>query len=134
MWIVMDKYHPVSVIARCCHCYCALTRSLRQSITSETEHYTALDYIRVIVQTLNQNYLVRPYSLGNANTTYPISAFITHLIYLRGTAIPVDVDHITSLGVKCVAVHGYGDVQDIPKFDATSVREAIDEILHQTED
>jgi hypothetical protein len=50
---------------------------------------------RAIAQTLNTNYHVQPYSLGNANTTYPISAFITHLVYLRGTTIRVDVDDIT---------------------------------------
>lgn len=32
--------------------------------------------------------------MGNANTTYPISAFITHLVYLQGTAIRVDVERI----------------------------------------
>jgi hypothetical protein len=48
-----------------------------------------------IVRTLNSRYHAEPYGLGNVNTTYPISAFITDLVYLRGTAVEVDVKHIT---------------------------------------
>jgi len=101
----------------------------------ETENYTAANYIRAIAQTLNTNYHVQPYSLGNANTTYPISAFITHLVYLRGTTIRVDVDDITSLGVKCIAVSGTEDKAEMPpKFNAACVRKAIDEILQQADE
>jgi len=109
---------------------CAKVLLLNSQNDRETENYTALDYIRVIAQTLNTDYHIRPY---NVNTTYPVSAFVTHLVYLRGTPIRVDVDRITSLGVRCVAVDG-PTTDEPPKFDATCVREAIDVILREVED
>lgn len=114
-----------------------------------------------ISQTLNTHYQTQSFSLGNAHTTYPISAFVTHLVYLRGTTVRVDVDHITvrvsypvhrvpcllamtvlaltyvrclpqSLGVKCLAVDGIQESgDDTPKYDAACVRSAIDDILEQ---
>ncbi|KAJ3510382.1 hypothetical protein NLJ89_g4703 [Agrocybe chaxingu] len=62
----------------------------------ETEGYTAADYIQSIVRTLNTNYSNQAYGLGGANTTYPVSAFITDLVYLKGTQIVIDVKRITS--------------------------------------
>ncbi|CAA7271408.1 unnamed protein product [Cyclocybe aegerita] len=55
----------------------------------ETEGYTAVDYI----QSVSPCKLA--YGLGGANTTYPVSAFITDLVYLRGTQIAIDVKRIT---------------------------------------
>lgn len=51
---------------------------------------------RAIARTLNARYQVEPYGLarGNAATLYPVSAFITHLVYLRGTTVVVDVRKI----------------------------------------
>jgi hypothetical protein len=51
-----------------------------------------------MVRTLNGSYHTQPYGLGNADTRYPISAFVTHLVYLRGSNVPVDVEHITVRG------------------------------------
>ncbi|KAF8167884.1 hypothetical protein B0H34DRAFT_646295 [Crassisporium funariophilum] len=81
----------------------------------ETDGYTAVDYIqfvqssspnspiliglmhtRAIVRTLNSNYSMQAYGLGGANTTYPVSAFITDLIYLKNTRVSVDVERITA--------------------------------------
>lgn len=56
------------------------------------------DYHRAMVRTLNASYNSTPFGLGNANTTYPISAFITDLVYLKDTAVKVDVDYITASG------------------------------------
>lgn len=50
---------------------------------------------RAIVRTLNTDYSEQAYGLGSANTRYPTSAFITDMIYLKGTQIEVDVDRIT---------------------------------------
>lgn len=44
---------------------------------------------------MNSNYQAAPYGLGNASTTYPISAFVTHLVYLSAGSVRVDVNHIT---------------------------------------
>ena len=81
----------------------------------ETHGYTAVDYVwsvtppgtskprsdlmtstcRAITRTLNEHYQTQRYGLGGANTTYPISAFITDLVYLEGTGVHVDVKKIT---------------------------------------
>lgn len=53
---------------------------------------------RAISRTLNAQYEVQRYGLGNANTTYPISAFVTHLVHLRGGSVLVDVAQITVRG------------------------------------
>lgn len=78
-----------------------------------------------------------------------MSAFITHLVYLKGTSISVDVKRISvrypvliifvlfldafarcqGLGVKCVQVQGEGDLK--PKFDAKGVRDAILELSRE---
>lgn len=50
---------------------------------------------RAISRTLNTRYLATTYGLGNVNTSYPISAFITDLVYLEGSTVPVDVSRIT---------------------------------------
>ncbi|TEB39152.1 hypothetical protein FA13DRAFT_1751609 [Coprinellus micaceus] len=80
----------------------------------ETEGYTAVDYINAIVGTLNTNYSVQQYGLGNASTTYPASAFITDLVHLKGGK---------RLGINCIEVtsmmqSGTG----LLRFDAETVR------------
>ncbi|KAF8887726.1 hypothetical protein BD779DRAFT_1440644 [Infundibulicybe gibba] len=61
----------------------------------ETDGYTAVDYILAIVRTLNAQYHKQPYGLGNVNTTYPVSAFITDLVYLRGTSVVINEKQLT---------------------------------------
>ncbi|PPQ98887.1 hypothetical protein CVT24_003518 [Panaeolus cyanescens] len=51
-------------------------------------------WTRVIVKTLNDNYSTASYGLGQANTTYPISAFITDLVYLNSSRIAVDEEKL----------------------------------------
>lgn len=51
--------------------------------------------VRTIARTLNTPYQRHYGGLGNPSTTYPVSAFITHLLYLQGTLVPVDVKAIT---------------------------------------
>ena len=48
-----------------------------------------------IVRTLNATYGPQRYGLGNVNTTYPISAFITDLVYVGGSKVVVDTQYIT---------------------------------------
>ncbi|KAF5377313.1 hypothetical protein D9615_006412 [Tricholomella constricta] len=98
-------------------------RAVNSSNDRETDGYTAADYIQAMARTLNGSYHTQPYGLGYVNTTYPISAFVTHLVYLRGTKILVDEEHITSLGVKCTEIGGHAN-----SFDAEVVRQAINEI------
>lgn len=74
----------------------------------ETENYTAMDFIEcdskpvrrsICVLTPLASAIVR--TLGSVHETekistpYPISAFITHLVYLHDTEVTVDVERIT---------------------------------------
>ncbi|RDB28608.1 hypothetical protein Hypma_015051 [Hypsizygus marmoreus] len=95
----------------------------------ETDGYTAVDYIQAIVRTLNSSYNTQPYGLGNVSTTYPVSAFITDLVYFKGSMVRVDVKHITTLGVKCIGLEG--EAGHTTSFDAESVRCAISKILRE---
>ncbi len=77
----------------------------------------------MIVRTLNANYSTPPYGLGGASTVYPVSAFITDIVYMKETQIPIDVKLITvslfesrsdkrdptsrqRMGVRCRQVEG----------------------------
>ncbi|TBU54005.1 hypothetical protein BD310DRAFT_936957 [Dichomitus squalens] len=97
----------------------------------ETDGYSAVDYIRIVARTLNDGHHAKTYGgLSKADTTWPISAFITHLVYLKGTAVEVDIPQITYLGVRCIEVEGPIDERSqLPQFDASSVTLAIREIL-----
>ncbi|KAJ3556512.1 hypothetical protein NP233_g11957 [Leucocoprinus birnbaumii] len=99
----------------------------------ETERYTAVDYILTITKTLNSSYQAAPYGLGNANTTYPISAFVTHLVYLEGAQIIVDVNHITALGVKCMKLRSEAGDNEAPRYNPSNVQRAVNEILRDLE-
>lgn len=51
-----------------------------------------------ITKTLNTSHETVPYGIENASTTYPVSAFVTHLIYFEEANVPVDVKRITVSG------------------------------------
>ncbi|KAJ7171747.1 UPF0052-domain-containing protein [Mycena crocata] len=92
----------------------------------ETDGYTAVDYINAIVGTLNAHYNTQSYGLAygaGANTTFPVSAFITDLVFLKDTSVPIDLRHITAMGVRCTEVDGTG------VFDAPGVKRALDGIM-----
>ncbi|KIY63245.1 UPF0052-domain-containing protein [Cylindrobasidium torrendii FP15055 ss-10] len=97
----------------------------------ETDGYTAEDYIMAVTRTLNSAYQTQKlHGLGGANTTYPVSAFITDMVYLKGTSIQVDVKRVTALGVRCIEVEGVqAKDNEAPKYEPESVRSAIEEIL-----
>ncbi|KAJ7581064.1 UPF0052-domain-containing protein [Mycena floridula] len=94
----------------------------------ETEGYTAEDYIHAIIRTLNFNYSTTSYDgLGNANTTFPVSAYITDLVYLKGTSVPVDVDRITAMGVRCTETNTMSEDLS-PEFSTDIVRTVIESL------
>jgi len=86
----------------------------------ETKGYKAVDFIDAIVRTLNS-----AYDTDDLPVSYPTSAFVTHLVYLDDTEITVDVQKITSMGVKCVEVSGVQEKQ----FDSGCVQDALRSIL-----
>ncbi|KAK7059230.1 hypothetical protein VNI00_001857 [Paramarasmius palmivorus] len=113
----------------------ARSRSLRAKVLllnsendRETDGYTAVDYVQAITRTLNDCYQPQVYGIGTVNTQYPISAFVTDLVYLKGTRVPVDVKRLTVLGVRCTEVEADDD-SDPPKFNVSCVKQAMDEIL-----
>jgi len=92
----------------------------------ETGGYAAVDYIRKIARTLNaQDEGLSPY------TSYPISAFITHMVYLSNGSVTVDVERITEMGVKCVEIASRTFDAKGPLFDAECVHEALQSILQE---
>ncbi|KAJ7674447.1 hypothetical protein B0H17DRAFT_1170677 [Mycena rosella] len=111
----------------------ARSRSLRAKVLllnskndRETDGYTAVDYINAIVRTLNAQYNAQSYGLAyglGGNTTFPVSAFITDLVFLKDTSVAVDLRQITAMGVRCTEVDGAG------VFDAAGVKEALDGIM-----
>jgi len=86
----------------------------------ETEGYAAVDFINAIVRTLNS-----AYGTDAASSSYPTSAFITHIVYLHDTEVVVDVQKITNMGVKCVGVNGAQE----KRFDSECVQDALRDIL-----
>ncbi|KAH0590185.1 hypothetical protein H2248_000358 [Termitomyces sp. 'cryptogamus'] len=97
----------------------------------ETDGYSATDYIQAIARTLNGTYQKQPYGLGNANTTYPVSAFVTHLVYLKDGHVRVDPEHITRLGVKCVQITSADG--HTTSHNAELLKQAIKEISRSAE-
>ena len=55
--------------------------------------------LRSIARTLNTNHSKPVYGLGSASTIYPVSAFVTDLVYLAGTRIAVDIKRLTVSGI-----------------------------------
>ncbi|KAG7090718.1 hypothetical protein E1B28_009810 [Marasmius oreades] len=93
----------------------------------ETEGYTAVDYVLAIARTLNDTYEPQAFGIGNAWTQYPVSAFITDLIYLKKTKVHVDVRKLAALGVKCTEAE-----VDESKFNVASVQKAVEDILSKS--
>ncbi|THH11375.1 hypothetical protein EW145_g715 [Phellinidium pouzarii] len=97
----------------------------------ETGGYTAADYIKhpnahlddsAIAHTLNTHY-----ESQSTYTSFPISAFVTHLVHLSGGLVPLDVQQITAMGVQCIEVASRSSPGDErgPMFDAECVKDAL---------
>ncbi|CAG8453322.1 5641_t:CDS:2 [Paraglomus occultum] len=68
----------------------------------ETAGFSAVDFIKAIVHGCN-------YSLrlsGVHATDYPDYRYVTHLVYLDNSQIPVDTVKIEKLGIECIATRG----------------------------
>ncbi|KAF8349873.1 hypothetical protein F5887DRAFT_1059126 [Amanita rubescens] len=87
----------------------------------ETKGYSAVDYVL---------YNSQPLGLGNVSTTYPVSAFITDMVYLKGTDIAVDVERLTELGVRCMELDAEA-TDGIPKYDTSGVKWALQKVLSE---
>ncbi|EJD04444.1 UPF0052-domain-containing protein [Fomitiporia mediterranea MF3/22] len=97
----------------------------------ETTGYTAVEYVKAICRTLNTHYASQ-----GTYTSYPISAFVTHLVHLKGGLVPLDVGELTSLGVRCIQVEstlGAADKEGVPVYDADCVKTALRLIMTEWE-
>ncbi|KAG9122799.1 hypothetical protein FRC07_000654 [Ceratobasidium sp. 392] len=95
----------------------------------ETEGYSAEDYIHAIARVLNRHDRLSHKALKGTQTPdflirdYPISAFITHVVYLRGSSVAVDEVKLAALGVRCVEMEG--PPGDKALYDPATVRRAL---------
>ncbi|QRV76478.1 hypothetical protein RhiJN_04493 [Ceratobasidium sp. AG-Ba] len=95
----------------------------------ETEGYSAEDYVRAIARVLNRHDRLSHKALKGTQTPdfllrdYPISAFVTHVVYLRGSSVSVDENKLATMGVRCVEIEG--SLGDKVLYDASSVRRAL---------
>ncbi|KAG9101174.1 hypothetical protein FS749_009636 [Ceratobasidium sp. UAMH 11750] len=95
----------------------------------ETEGYSAEDYIYAIARVLNRHDRLSHKALKGTQTPdflirdYPISAFVTHVVYLRGSSIPVDEAKLAAIGVRCVEMEG--PPGDKALYDPATVRRAL---------
>lgn len=60
----------------------------------------------------------------------PISAFITHMVYLDNSAIKVDVNAIEKLGIKCICMKGSTSDIGEPIYHETYFTETIEQIVN----
>ncbi|KAF8679551.1 hypothetical protein RHS04_03994 [Rhizoctonia solani] len=101
----------------------------------ETEGYSAEDYVNAIARVLNRHDRLSHKALKGTQTPdflirdYPVSAFITHVIYLRGSSIRVDQGKLAAAGVHCVEVEGPSG--DKPLYDPATVRWALDQVYRR---
>ncbi|KAI7907005.1 uncharacterized protein BX663DRAFT_494478 [Cokeromyces recurvatus] len=58
----------------------------------------------------------------------PPSTYITHLIYLSNSLIPVDVEAIESLGIQCMVVEA-DPTSEEPKYNSASLQAALERII-----
>ncbi|GAA5807278.1 hypothetical protein MFLAVUS_000635 [Mucor flavus] len=67
-----------------------------------------------------------------SNSFYPspISAFITHMVYLDNSAINVDVQAIERLGIKCVCMKGSLSKLGEPIYHQSHFTETIEQIVN----
>jgi len=97
----------------------------------ETMDYDAEDYIRAIANTLSDHVINVPASSSlDAGTVkipqFPLSAFVTHVVYLMHGEVKVDVRRLQDLGVKCLQMESSQS-----RFDTAIVHAALEQIIEQ---
>ncbi|ORX90960.1 UPF0052-domain-containing protein [Basidiobolus meristosporus CBS 931.73] len=134
----------------------ANSRTLRNKILMlngshdrEVDGYTAIDFIQAITNGLNFSRQVdasavhaeckSPTVLAEQALTFPISPsitpeppskFITHLLYLDNSQIPVEPQAIQDLGIIPVKVPGSLDGQGKPIYVQDTVWEIFNQLIH----
>ncbi|KAG8754867.1 hypothetical protein FRC14_004559 [Serendipita sp. 396] len=115
----------------CSPCLKAKILLLNYRNDRETDGYTALDYVQAITNTLNRHDLT-PGTAGTVTRpAYPVSAFVTHLVYLSDTPIRVQEEELATMGVSCIAVTS---TTVKGGFNAETVAQALDDIISTLDD
>jgi len=103
----------------------------------ETDGYTAVEYISAVVKTLQTRNFSRSNPFAPSLVAeYPVTAYITHLIYLDESKVVVDEEAIQAMGIRCIAVKDDNVAPlrrgEVPKFDASTVRQALELIIKES--
>ncbi|KAI9271831.1 hypothetical protein BDA99DRAFT_545953 [Phascolomyces articulosus] len=64
-------------------------------------------------------------------TPDPPSAFITHVIYLKNSAVHVDVKAIESNNIRCIPIRGVESSNGLPVYDEFVLSETIRDIIQE---
>ncbi|KAG0749489.1 hypothetical protein G6F57_004898 [Rhizopus arrhizus] len=123
---------------------------LNGSQDRETHGYSALDFIGAITHALHESQRIdarRTFydqpaitQMDTPPSSYPpfpdhlfypspVSAFITHMVYLKNTTIQVDVAAIERLGIQCVPVESSFSESGDPIYNESILTLAIEKIL-----
>lgn len=96
---------------------------LNGSPDRETLGYTALDFIKAVVDGCNHSLKLS----GFWPNEYEANKYITHLIYLEQSAVPVNTWEVEKLGIECISIKG------VLKNDREPIYtdEGLDEVLRK---
>lgn len=96
----------------------------------ETPSYTALDYIDTIASMLKHYDVPAPLQAVDPGIPWETSSFITHVVYLEGGKVDVDVQAIEARGIKAIGVpvSVHGEVTKVPKFNTDAVEWAMGQV------
>jgi 2-phospho-L-lactate transferase/gluconeogenesis factor (CofD/UPF0052 family) len=61
---------------------------------------------------------------------YPPSTYITHLIYLSNSLVPVDVESVEALGIKCMAAEP-DPTSEEPRYNSALLQSVLESIIRE---
>ncbi|KAL4402726.1 LPPG:FO 2-phospho-L-lactate transferase [Malassezia pachydermatis] len=92
----------------------------------ETYGLHALDFVNIIHRSLTQLHTM---DFPNEKFLFTPSDFVTHVIYVRGSAVQPSVSELKQLGIQCIGVESCCDARI--RLGETQLRNALYQIVHQ---
>lgn len=90
----------------------------------ETFGLTALDFIKTLCGAVK-------YSIDDDKVSLDYYEVVTHLIYMENSEIPVDVEKISNLGIKCISVPKDEKLnENINIYDLSSLQNSLKTLIH----
>lgn len=90
----------------------------------ETFGLTALDFIKTLCGAVK-------YSIDDDKVSLDYDEVVTHLIYMENSEIPVDVEKISNLGIKCISVPKDEKLnENINIYDLSSLQNSLKTLIH----